>query len=428
MIMLDLERPMGTQRLDSEKSAKWERMDKRHETQSRRIKADIKSIRQKAIIARAIVNAVETKGNFLIIGHVSPDEDCVSSMVAFALLVRKFGKRASIMLGASAGDHFEYLLRICTFNEIQVAREDLVPDCDALVLVDTPKPSMIDRQWLFDDLRNDPRVLKIELDHHLGADSEYFTDVEFSLVFEASSTCETIGYLALKMNEDRDLLTRWQVDELLSRNLVLAILSGMIADSQMGRFLKTERERWFYRRFSALFETMLASKTRIGSGNFSSKEQVFEALLALSREEDSCYRELASRVSRGDLLHYAVLDSERSRNLFARYGNDTVITVSKALVDHLAAESGYLGLVAYYDDPSVSQWVQFRLRRSQSFAGIDLRDSLARLGVQNGGGHPGAVGFRIGREDVADMDEKAREYALILEEMVARAMGETRDR
>jgi nanoRNase/pAp phosphatase (c-di-AMP/oligoRNAs hydrolase) len=70
-------------------------------------------------------------------------------------------------------------------------------------------------------------------------------------------------------------------------------------------------------------------------------------------------------------------------------------TIAKAVADALAENSGKLGLVAYLDHPSVSDLMQFRVRRSHSFRDLDLRDILGVLGASNGGGHPGAVGFRF---------------------------------
>ena len=80
----------------------------------------------------------------------------------------------------------------------------------------------------------------------------------------------------------------------------------------MGRYLKSRREKWFYARFSAMFERMLSEKTRSDSGNFSSKEQVFDALEALSGEEDACFRLMASRRVDSGPVSWAVLDKETS--------------------------------------------------------------------------------------------------------------------
>jgi diguanylate cyclase (GGDEF)-like protein len=386
-------------------------------------KRDIPSIACKKRIIANIIGVFEQRDRFLIAGHKDPDEDCISSMVAFALLVGKFNKKAAIVLGPKVQDNFDYLLNICRFNSIEVIRDSALPPCDALVLVDTPKPEMMDRPELFERLRADPAVVKVELDHHLAADSRYYGDADYRLVYEASSTCEIIGYLAMKIQADAELMAKHQIDELLSRNLVLAILSGMIGDSQMGRYLKTRRERWFYGRFSALFERMLSRKTRTGSGNFSSKEQVFDALASLSKDEDECFRAMSGNAATVGRVGFAAMSAETSGGLFARYGKDTFVAVSKALVDHLAESSGYLGLVCFYDDPGLSPFVQFRLRRSQAFTAIDLRDAIARLGITNGGGHPGAVGLRVEREAVPDIEARAKEIVATLNAMIDEAVA-----
>lgn len=381
------------------------------------LKSGILSIPEKNRVVRALVGALVEKESFLIVGHKDPDEDCVASMVAFSLLVNKFGKKAAIVLGPTLQRTFTYLLKICRYNSIDVVQEGPLPACDALVLVDTPKPELIDRRELYAELENNPSVIKIELDHHIGADSSYFGDEGYRLVYEASSTCEIIGQLAMKIENDKALMGKYEIGELLSRNLVLAIISGMIGDSQMGRFLKSRRERWFYARFSALFETILAQKTISGSGNFSSKEQVFKALAALSDSEEACYGFMSRNVQSIGRVRFAALDAEASRQVFSTYGNETVVAVSKALVDALAETSGCLGLVGYYDDPGLSPFAQFRLRRSQSFTSLDLREVLARLRMTNGGGHPGAVGFRIEREALPDIEAAIRGFAEALDAM-----------
>jgi nanoRNase/pAp phosphatase (c-di-AMP/oligoRNAs hydrolase) len=197
----------------------------------------------------------------------------------------------------------------------------------------------------------------------------------------------------------------------------------MIGDSQMGRYLKTQREKWFYARFSALFERLLRGKTRSGSGNYSSKEQVFKALTALSDDEDSCFRFMSERSRDSGRVSLAMLDAEASRFLFSTYGLDTAVVVSKALVDALAERNGCLGLVGYYDDPASSDFAQFRLRRSQAFTALDLREALAKLGVTNGGGHPGAVGFRIERGSVPDIEAAARGFVEVLNAAVEEALA-----
>jgi nanoRNase/pAp phosphatase (c-di-AMP/oligoRNAs hydrolase) len=72
------------------------------------------------------------------------------------------------------------------------------------------------------------------------------------------------------------------------------------------------------------------------------------------------------------------------------------------MADKLAEASGVLGLVAYYDHPGKSDLVQFRLRRSGSWKKYDLRGLLTLLSITNGGGHEGAIGFRVPRSEITD--------------------------
>jgi nanoRNase/pAp phosphatase (c-di-AMP/oligoRNAs hydrolase) len=60
-------------------------------------------------------------------------------------------------------------------------------------------------------------------------------------------------------------------------------------------------------------------------------------------------------------------------------------------------------MVSYYDPPSISDFIQFRLRRGFRYTSLDLRRVLDALKVTNGGGHPGAIGFRVRKADVEDI-------------------------
>jgi nanoRNase/pAp phosphatase (c-di-AMP/oligoRNAs hydrolase) len=62
---------------------------------------------------RNIIDAVVTRQGFLLLGHKTPDEDCIASMVAFALLGVKFSKNICIYLGKQIHEHFHYLLNKC---------------------------------------------------------------------------------------------------------------------------------------------------------------------------------------------------------------------------------------------------------------------------------------------------------------------------
>jgi nanoRNase/pAp phosphatase (c-di-AMP/oligoRNAs hydrolase) len=334
-------------------------------------------------------------------------------MVSFGLLASKLNKRAYIHICGAVHEQFSYLLRICDHNSIGIISDgdEPPPSIQAVVAMDTPKPGLLDESEAVKRIAADPAVLRIEIDHHLGSDASYFGDEGYRLVTTASSASELVGYLAIKMDGDPRFSTTEAAGGFLTRNLVLAVLTGIIADSRMGKYLQSKREKWFYERFSSIFDKLLAQTTKAGSGNFASKEEVFQAIVTLSAEEEECYRSLMAFRGELEALEYVIVPARDIEAIYARYGEEIAASMAKAVADALAEESGSLGLVAYSDPPSVSDYVQFRLRRSHSYHEIDLRTMIPELGATNGGGHPGAVGFRFDRSAVPDFDAFAMAIA-----------------
>lgn len=367
-------------------------------------KTSMPSVAAKNAVIANIIEALDARSSFLMIGHKTPDEDCIAGMVAFALLVSKFEKNAFIYLRSDVHEHFDYLSKICKHNSIHIIdtyKEATVP-FDTVVICDTPKPDMMEYSDDFKNIIEDKDVLKIEFDHHLEADSAYCGDDNYCLVDEASSSCELIGVLALKLCHRLDLLEKYNIYELMARNLILAILTGIIGDSQMGKYLKTKRERRFYRLFSNLFNELLTGVTT-RSGNMSNQEEVFTAIGRLSEDEGQCYARFFDRRSQTGRIGHVVLNEYDSNRLHKKFVYDTVVAVSRAIADTLAEESGYLSLVGFYDHSSVSNLVQFRMRRSQSFKSYDLRNVLKLFDISNGGGHEGAIAFRLPKTEVGDI-------------------------
>ncbi|MFQ3621737.1 MAG: diguanylate cyclase, partial [Spirochaetales bacterium] len=216
-------------------------------------KVDIPNLKKKNQIIEAIIQEIIHKESFLLLGHKNPDEDCIASLVAFGLLLVKFSKQVTISTCGKVPKQLSYLLNICTYNGIVLHEgyfhTHLHPE--VIVILDTPKPDMIDRDSLIEEALLNPKIRKIEIDHHLQADSAYAGDQGYRFVSIASSTCELIGVLALKIACRTELLKHFGIQDLFSRNFALALLTGMIGDSKMGKFLKTNREKRMYKKFSA---------------------------------------------------------------------------------------------------------------------------------------------------------------------------------
>lgn len=369
-------------------------------------KVKIPGRRKKLRIIDAFLEAMVSRDSFLMAGHHNPDEDCVASMVAFSLLMAKFNKKQAMVLNRDNWDKFPYLLSICKYNSIKVigSREEIGDDYDTVIVFDTPKPAMVDFKDYLKPLMSREDVLVMEIDHHLEADGEYIGDDGYQLVDEASSTCELIGYLAVKLEKKKKFTREYGIGEIFSRNFVLSIVTGMVGDSKMGQFLKSRREKRYYRYFSRLFNKMLIRKTDKDSGNFSSIQDILNELENLSSEEEACYQDFIKHKQTRGPMSWIAMDEEDTAPILATHDLEVIVTVAKYTANLLAEDSGYISLVAFYDPPSKSDLIQLRMRRSQAYKDLDLREVISHLGINDGGGHEGAVGFRVPRGDVDDFN------------------------
>lgn len=365
-------------------------------------KEGFKTAKQKNDCIEAIIQELVHRNVFLILGHTNPDEDCVASMIAFALLAKKFDKQVKIFTSKKIPENFKYLVDIAVYNRIEVLTA--IPrtfSVDTIVICDTAKPSMIDANRTVMQMLKNNDVRKIEIDHHIGADSDYAGDPGYCLVTEASSASELVGQIALKLRAKKDILRKYVILDPLSRNLVLAILTGIIGDSQMGRYLKSSRERRMYRIFSTLFNDILSTST-IKETNITNMNQIFEQLKQASEKEKHCFQYIKKKSKVYKSVGYAILSEDDMRYLYENFDDDDIISTTRTLADMLAEDSGKVGLVSYYDIPEKSDLIQFRMRRSQNYKSYDLRNFLKKMNIENGGGHEGAIGFRVPKNVIDD--------------------------
>ncbi|MFO8065400.1 MAG: DHH family phosphoesterase [Spirochaetota bacterium] len=387
-------------------------------------KQDIPTIARKNRIISNITEALVSREHFLVLGHHNPDEDCISAMVSVSLLLSKLSKKPIICTAPDLPEHYQYLLDICKYNSIDInsACGDVLAHVDTVIICDTPKPSMLQANEEVRTVLDKPDILRIEVDHHLQADARYNGDEGYCLVAEASSSCELIGLLACKMSQRADVMEIYEVGDMFSRNMVLALLTGIVGDTQMGKFIKSRREQRFYEMFSNMFNALLAEKTTKNT-NFYNMEQVYGELRRLSNDEARFYADLSKHKTIDGPVGYAVLDEAESEEAHRTFDGDTIISVARGIADELAEESGYLSLVGYHDAPHTSSLVQFRVRRSLNYRSLDLRGVLSKLEIENGGGHEGAIGFRVEKSDIGDMTSFTAHVVETLKAEVERSLA-----
>ncbi len=368
-------------------------------------KTKIQTIRERNTIVDNIISAMVERKGFLLIGHKNPDEDCIASMVAFAILLTKFDKRVQIYINGEIPRNVHYLAHICMYNAIRIvsSRQRLVPGIDTIIACDTPKPSMLDITPAIQKRLKSKKVIRIEVDHHLGADSNYIGDVGYRLVTEASSSSELVGILALKLKARRDVLGRFVIADPLSRNFVLAVLTGIIGDTNMGKYLKSRREKKYYALFSGIYNDILM-KTTVRDSNFTNIDQVYSELQKLSEKEAKCYGYIIQKQQLSNSVAYIALNQKDMNYLTREYDKETITNATKSIVNDLAEISQKVGIIAFPEKNENSKLVQFRMRRSHNYKEFDLRRILEMFSISNGGGHEGAIGFRFQANEMKDIE------------------------
>ena len=341
-----------------------------------------------------------SRESFLITGHKNPDADCSAAIIAFSLILSKLSKKTTAVIGKEHKKKFSYLLDLCRGLPIQIvdAPEDVGENYDTVVVLDTPKPSMLEFGDEIRALMNREDIVVMEIDHHTESDGTFMGDEGYRLVDAVASTCGLIGQLALR-------LSRKHIDGIFSQNFLMAIVTGIISDTQMGKFIRVRREKRHFKYFKKRLNQSLSKNTageHKNTSNISTALDIAQELEALTEEEEACFECFSRHKQTTGMISWIAFDEQKSNTLQEQFSMKTITEVARHTASILAEESGFLSLVAYYDDKAESDLIQLRMRRSHTYRELDLRTVLEHFKFENGGGHEGAVGFRLPRTQVAD--------------------------
>ncbi len=374
---------------------------------SKREKTTPLNIGEKNAVMERIFDTIFSKRKFLLLGHEFADEDCIAAMVALALLLKKFSKEVCIFLAKPIPEQLHFFMGICSYNNITVYTGKLrkIAKPDVIFILDTPKPSMIAADGYGIKLLAMPDIPKIELDHHFTADADYSGDPGYRLTLRASSTCEIIAQMCGKLEAQPLILKKYGIENLYSRNIVLSIVTGMIGDAKFGDYLVKRRDRAFYAYFLKKFNRMLSEKSYKNSGNIQSIDEVLNVLETLSAEESKIYEKIIFLSYTIGNVGVIILDKEKSNDIVASLEYPKFLGVIKQATNTIADRAKGLGLSVYFDPPEISDKIQFRIRASKDVKGVDVRPLLTELQAMDGGGHPGAIGFRFPVSKIDNLDE-----------------------
>ena len=313
----------------------------------------------------------------MLIGHKDPDEDCYASVASAALLLRKFNKHVSIFLETPPPENLNFINSLCKYNKVNIYYGTMPPirSVQVVGILDTPKPDMIAADGCIYDFLNNPEIPNVELDHHFSSDAAYSGDPAYSLVLHASSTCEILCRLCYKLANHPEIMRSYSIEELYSRNLVLALLTGMLGDAKMGNYLATKHDRDVFDYFSKHLN-----------------------LEATDAETQKIYNQILDNAVYNGRVGTVMLSETDSLLFFDAIEYSQFVGMIKVATNAIAEKSGGVGISVYHDAPGKSDKIQCRIRAAQAARGIDLHPVLSHFKITDGGGHPGAIAFRLPRK------------------------------
>jgi len=396
--------------------------------QGNKFRPDLRFKRQNMTIGarnRVIQNMyylMKAHRSFLILGHENPDEDCYASTVAGALLLRKFNKHVSIFLESVPPENLKFLTSICKYNKINIYYGTMPPirSVEVLCILDTPKPDMIAANGCIYDFLNTPSIPKIEIDHHFDSDAAYSGDPAYSLVLHASSTCEILCRICYKLATNPETLQRYSIEELYSRNLVLTLLTGMLGDAKMGNYISNPHDKEVFDYFSKHLNLMLRISTHSEgrTKKIESMERLLDVMETTDAETKKIYQAIIDRVRYTGHIGMVILSEDES-NTFLKSIEYTQFTgMIKEATNAIAEKVGGIGISAYYDSPGKSNKIQCRIRASEAVRGINLHPILSHFKITDGGGHPGAIAFRLPRESGSSLRPLLADIELFIKQNI----------
>ena len=380
------------------------------------------SIAQKNRILKNIIDALSTRKKIAICGHLHPDEDCLGSLAALGLCLTKLRHTVTLVAEMPNRRSVDLLKKICEHNNVGIVDPGSfhVPDIDVIIICDTAKLSLLDIGPSLKAKYNDPSVLKIEFDHHVGGDSRYIGNAGYCVVEEATSTAELMLHFLLKLRSETALLDKLGIGNLIERNIVLSLTLALLSDTQNGKFLPGKHYRHRYASMLHLLNSYLQKDTH-DKRNLNNSDQIIEAFSDNILESDDVVRYFQERSSRGEYIVYAVLNITESRYLMSMHDTDEIRSVARQATDSFAEESKRVGLVGYFSQNE--EKLELRMRRAENYSDIDLRNVLEIAGFEDGGGHPGAVGFRVHNISNEDADDAITDIIARLEDAMRKILN-----
>ncbi len=384
------------------------------------------------VALREAISAINDKDCFFF--SASQDADSVGSLVALALYLTLLGKKVFLFLPDPVDSRYSYLEEIIHHNYLRVIDSEeglrgIQDQVEAVIFFDTPNSDLIPFFPCISEclLSGSPAV--IEIDHHFGNDSKGISHGGIHLFRQSNATAEIVAELLGDLYE----INLEFPNPLEQRNILVALMTGLLGDSIGGEASHCQSA---YDRLMGLLRVNLKKQTNLDAieqeprfKKIASPEDVLEYFDQMTREHELCFQTLEKKISCSDGVGFInLLDStfEDCEGHCKPYDSQWFVEVREALLNKAPERSGKIGVLCCHGKTASGQNCIFlRIRRSARYKGFDLRQ--AENDIKNvfgakyylgGGGHPGAVSFRLQSHDEEIFLRKAHQVSQILKSRI----------
>ena len=358
---------------------------------------------------REAISSINKSDSFFF--SASQDADSVGSLVALALYLTLMGKKVFLFLPDPVDGRYHYLEEIIHHNYLEVIENEegvrrIHGQIETVVFFDTPNSDLIPFFPCISDslLSGDAKV--IEIDHHFGNDSKGISPNGIHLFRQSNATAEIVTELLVDIHETNSEFP----NPLEQRNILVALMTGLLGDSISGEAAHCQNA---YDKLMGLLRENLKKQTYLDAleeeprlKKIESPEDVLDYFDLMTKEHELCYETLEKKITYVNGVGFInLLDStfKDCEGHCKPYDSQWFVEVREALLSKVPERSGKIGILCSHGKTANGQNCIFlRLRRSTRYKGYDLRqaeDDIRNVfGAKNylgGGGHPGAVSFRL---------------------------------
>lgn len=341
-----------------------------------------------------------------------PDADALGTMLALALYLRLLNKKATLLFPGPIKANLQFMKDIIRYNNITVVEDaaelvSLQDEVDTVVFCDTAHARLVPLFSTVQDCFLSRGVPSIEIDHHFGTDSAAITGQGVHLFRKANASAEIAAELLQGLHRlQPDLPAPFE-----QRNIVISLLMGMLTDTFGGRAVPLREDYDYWSRLlgdSLRKGTPAVKESSPGNGPnhlFRSPQEILTHLNRLSPEQEQYVAALKRRIVHhrgvGELNLFDSSLTGLSDELI-QSGHAEFFQIWNAMANIVPQAGGKVGLFYFNGANAEGQPCLFlKIRWAFGFDGFDLREtepvlkSVFENHYLGGGGHTGAVSFRI---------------------------------